>query len=565
MAITRVGVSYLGSQSLASTDRGGSVQMMPAGPYKEAYGTEAETVTRLYAKWRTGAGPDTPDRRDWISAFNIAVSVRTVPKGRTGTGSQTWGQWSPYYWRRVAAADCAPSTLGNDLMPDGSANEDGYQWAFDLAKVDWLGNKSDTEGASTVVGGAVAQVTQVEENSAGRGDAVWAFDSRRCDAAQFRVRVRAFYPDGWTDGDGDGQSDAVQASATLWYRPGYEVTSCYYAPGNKLAFGYRKVPESWTRPDNSWRLDSLGWTDDGDVERNDGGQTGSVTSDGHVFVPTYQLSYPPDVGAKVQVRLDVRPSYWGRDWDAFATAVNQPGAFNPTGLTVQDRSRCRRLLVNTRYSGNRLLVKAIPSPDASEASKVLPTSYTVKLVGGRWSFDEVSGDIRQELALRFPPIGTDYQIVVTGSARIDGFGTALSPQTKARPPRLEVFPVRDIIESVDGSAGISCFLDPSREYNHKRDVDLVKFNGRTRPSAFYGAATETTIKYTMTLMSSVPSGSKVFAQPETGVDYLASAGPCVLRTHDGRRKVVAVTQAGTTRNVDLYSSASITLAEVDYD
>ncbi len=461
----------------------------------------------VYFKWTTISG------LDWNGTFDIAAEVRGVPRGLTGTGDSGYGEMKPFY-TRFDAAKCGPVRL---------SGRDGYQWA---APIDLGGNG--------IAGSLLSHFGPLD------------YDNRAFDSLKITLGMKSNYASGKTDAWGRDHSTREEPPALyIDWIPEFTLTRGYFDQA-KLVLEYEHP--GWSRPDDRWALEEL-WqhitssaSEDGLLAKSF--SYGSVSQAGAVSVPMSELRRMPDAakGVFAQIRMNTVYHASGYEFAAFSGYVQ-----------IEDRSKCSTPRIKASWEGTSLRVSVTDSKDRSPSF----TSCLVKMRGGQWSFDQGTCAAGGSVLLANPPLGEDLVIDAVGFA--DGSSSSTATATI---PGMTCG--HDLLGAVDGSQAVELLYNVERSRSSTPNVTLQRIHGRARQVMWRGEGADS--KWTVSCSISERAGRKVEKQAQEQFEALETAGPCVLRTVDGLRRVVAVTGVQVTYGSPTFTkTVELELSEVDHD
>lgn len=499
MAITNVGLSFYGSESADYSNR------------VALHATYGETP--IYLKWRTTDGMSV------ISAFDIAVNYRVVPKvSIEGGGISGWAtDWST--WMRINAEAC------NQQRTEGEA---GYQWSQDLAT---LLNVLDLR--NLIMPGLE-----------------FDFQERFYDRIEVGVHIKAHYQN--SNGE-DAVSPRTDAVMTIDYVPEYWIKSVYCDSLDYVKIKY-EYSEEWLRSDDRFCVESMKIVD----ENGENGAEiaaskpwGTVTlsdeegSDGFkVAVATIPMSSLSDVpiGEALYVHLRFNPSY-GASGDEFAQVVinGMPceggGIANIPELEHEVRDGVLRI-----------------TPHDSDAGGTPVDSVFMKLVGSGHSFDQQTVQVDTESAWPYVPRGEAFTIRAVG---MDVNGSLSEVRTV------------DMVVSPSAPVEIVSLRDPSIRAMARYDLNIsddcipesesIKLAGRERECTYYGIGGSATWNLSASLVKSIAGQYDT----EAAWRNASMSGDCVLLLSDGTRGFVSFDSIRFNRNHPGATPVSVTLREVD--
>lgn len=443
---------------------------------------------------------------DWQKSFDIAADVAGVPRGLTGAGDYGYGD-ERGFWTNFAAAECKPVKRADGL----------WQWCAPLD----LGDVGDGE-LLDVFG-------------------PWPFSTRTQDALRVNLRLKANYADGKTDAWGRAYSDCEYATVWVGWFPSFSLSSAWFT-ASALVIEFSS-PE-WERMDDRWAVEALAQGGASLLARDfSWGHVKKVDGVGRIEVPMSELSRAPAAGsvhARIRINTVFRDS--GEDFVSFEGDI-----------ALADRTKCSTPSVTLSWEGTGIRAEVKDRKDRSPSL----TSCLLKISGSEWAFDQAEAAPGSSALLPYPPLGTPVTVSAVG------FG----PDDTANPGVSATIAARDtpaaLLEEIDGECAMECLHDVELSWDGDRSVEVSEIEGRERPVAWFG--TGGTAKATM--RCSLVDESRTGRLLGKAAENFLAAGPCVLRTPDGMRRVVAVegvslSSAAAPRWV---RDATFTMSEVDYD
>ena len=453
--------------------------------------------TTPYIIWHSDTGTD------WIDHYDLSVAWKYVPKGMAGfADSGSYGTYGERVWCGLTAAQCNPNTKSGSPYT---------WWNYPLASV------GGADGTPLV------------------GDEVcpngWSFSDRIYDGVVFRVAVRAYYKEGLTDQYGSTYS-RVEVESVLAYMPTYDITSCSMSASD---FVINYTATDWTRTDDRYALEKV--MQDGVnhvVYSGPGNVFGVVSELGVIRVPLDRFIEVPEQGsASVTVRFnegfrdeggDNLYAYWAGD------LVNT-SVCNTPRVWVYEATE------------ERLLLSITDSLDKGKPFDYVNVYVEGESYLGR-TFTWDAGDVNS-LSIPYPPLGVPIVVQAVAYTDAGDFSDTVT---------LNVDPIGEVgevaryiaIDAEDGSVSVRCRFNVSQDETFEQEQVAVKFSGRDRESVAYGIGGSVTGKVSCDIIT---SGAGDLVQGRRDFERLAFAGTCVLRTADGERKRIAVTDVGESWDV----------------
>ncbi len=443
---------------------------------------------------------------EWQKSFDIAADVAGVPRGVTGAGDYGYGS-EKGFWTNFAASDCQPVKRADGL----------WQWCAPLD----LGDVGDGE--------------LLDEFGP------WGFSARTQDALRARLRIKSNYADGMTDGWGRTHSDVEDMTVWVGWFPSFSLKRAYFT--SSAAVIEFASPE-WERMDDRWAVEEL--TQDGSsLLARDFSWGHVLKSDGvgRIEIPMSELRSAPAAGtvhARIRINTVFRDS--GEDFVTFSGDV-----------PIEDRTKCSTPALTLAWEGTGLRAAVKDRKDRSPSL----TSCLVKISGSQWGFDQAVVAPGSSALLPYPPLGAPVTVSAVG------FG----PDDTVNPGASSTIAAQDgaaaLLEEIGGECGIEGIYDVELSWDGERSAETVKLEGRERPVAWFGTGGEAKATMRCSIIDEGGDGALIGRAAEN----LLMAGPCMLRTQDGERRVVAVegvslSSAAAPRWV---RDATFTMSEVDYD
>ena len=402
-------------------------------------------------------------------SFTVTVSARGWAKGE---GRQT--EWKSYT-ATVPAAQC------HEAKPYGDAGR--VWWSVKLSQVGAL--------VAEQMGGHVT------------------YTARSLDSIDLQAWVTANFTDAaaaeW------GMSTSAEAYAYLYvgYIPAYALTKLYYDASGKVVIEYET---SWTRKDDRWALEEMTCGGKSVLAER---QWGTVESIGRIEVPTTAFTQHIK-GRELRVRLRFNAAYRPYDLDFFTDEAT---------LKCLDLSTCSTPTLAVVSVGDSIVLAVGDSGDVAGSACDFAT---VKMVGGRYSFDEATVKVGELASFPFAPLGREVSFEAVGGNAGGATSAKLATATAPAPASKAI-----LIGSVTSGSRWSLSRwrrgDEALSVTAQADFDTVKLAGRRRPSAFYGAGGTTSISF----------GGYVLDGSAESFESMADAGDVVCRFPDGRRYAIA--------------------------
>ena len=348
----------------------------------------------------------------------------------------------------------------------------------------------------------------------------WMYSTRKYDSIDFVARVHSNWAEGTGIPGGTG-SDTATLSFSVGFLPIYTLTSAYYESDETFVIEYSTT---WTRKDDRYAVENSA-NAEGGASAVEGRPIlynfywDTVAANGRIEVP---VSYLTEHIAGKEVYLNVR----------FNAAYRPSGmefARASKTLTVGDNRTCntpRLTLVSSTVNG--ILIKTEDSGDGD----LPPDWVTVKMVGSRYSVDQVRVRCGEQALFRFAPFGEQVQfqgIGSTDSGAVSGPSNVITTYSAGVPGGI-------VIDDIDSLSSVSLPLrltsgDMGPTVERKPVMETVKLAGRKSPSAYYGTGSTANVSFSAALLD------------EDGVDVegISEWGDVMVRFPDGRRYCIAPT------------------------
>lgn len=472
---------------LATTARGAATESIRV--------TAADAPADVYLRWHTLYATGV------ITHFDLAISVRRVKKGGGGVSEPQYGDWSDWYYERVAIASCNPQQ-----------DDAGYNYCHTLN----LAGMYSKEGLS---GG-------------------FAFESRANDEMDIQLKVKAVYDTTWANtwNGGVTVSEVTYSEAWIGWIPTYSVSAASFNSTHNLQLTFSRP--NWARTDDIVSITSV--VQNG-VQIKGSKKTEAAVKNGVVTIPARLLTRNVQAGS-VTVNGTVYASYKDRD-HALTT-------FSST-VTVADLSVSSTPSISLARSGTRLKVTIADTGDTSVKS----TSWRVKLRGGDDETDTVEG-ADKTVYIPFPP----YDKALTVECR----GLASNAQSRLVTASITIPSSNDgtTITSVDdASLEAVLYYGATSKRQANREANVVKLAGRSRESAYFGQGAEVS----ETILAKIIEVEGVELGMTETLERLATEATAVMvRRPGGYRSRCALTKCSVQRGcVSPVRDVQVTLVEVD--
>ena len=162
-----------------------------------------------------------------------------------------------------------------------------------------------------------------------------------------------------------------------------------------------------------------------------------------------------------------------------------------------------------------------------------------------WVYEATEKRLVSGLTIPYPPLGVPIVVQAVAYTDAGDFSDTVT---------LEVDPIGEVgevarfiaIDAEDGSVSVKCRLNVSQDETFEQEQTAVKFSGRDRESVAYGIGGSVVGSVSCDI---VTRGAGDVVQSRRDFERLAFAGVCVLRTADGERKRVAITDVGESWDV----------------
>lgn len=457
----------------------------------------------LYLVWCTDSGTGTH------KSFTVTVSFSGIPKGMTTQTAQ-----SQTYTKTLNLAQCNEHT---------SQYKSGVYWAIGLSSFDGLVSKL---GSYT-------------------GDDI-DFAGRKYDYLKFDVSIVANYADDFEWANGAQSSPPEYASLTVTYIPEYTITDVYYDEPELIVIEY-SAP-NWTRADDRWALHN--------AKVSDGSTTmlksesivaenvwGTVANYGRIECPA--SAFTQSLMNK-DIRLMIR---WVAGYLPFGGAGNSATWDDYVASKIVKNTPTLSLASN---DGSWITLNVGDSGD--KGAEIDTVAITME--GGKYKLDTVtvtkSGNSFPKAVFKYCPYNTDLKFTAIGTK---GKG-ASAPKTLSN-IRLKNRN-RTSFDTINGDGHLDLYQDIETSISTANNHDVVQFNGRRRPSAFYGTGGTTSLSFSATMLYDDADDFLALAQAE-----ISGAGDVMVRLPDGKRYAMAVDSCDVDWTLRNQKQVSISGEEVD--
>ena len=458
-----------------------------------------------------GRTPDTPlspricwatYERERQNAFKVSVKWRGVPRGDTGGEEYGYTPWSSYVVNSFAPDSCNPWQGESD---------DLWHW--------WVSLDTAVNGAS-VNGGS------------------WTYNARDYDQLEFQVEIAASV-------EGDSSSDyAGYGDLFIGAYPVYTVTDMY-VQGQWLVITY--TCPGWERKDDRWEILQFVTSTWEPILRPGawGSAAGQVEKLGWVTIPVSALQRLVQAGDTVRLGIRwnaayrISGAYW-TEWFGPITLSDHGSANDPTGSVTVNPDGSISVDVGDSGSGGGAI-----------------DSWQVTVEGGGLEFDQVqASDVSPSAILMYPPLDVPVTVQIQGSTVTGGTSGVVEETVTVKSGGAALV---DPIDSTGARTGeqVKAVLNLEWDASASRDKTVVKFAGRSRPSAAFGTGGSATVNVSWAVKNEgrMPQAAKL--------RDLADAGFCVVRLPGGERYLTALDSVSTSEAYNKgYTQVSISGQEV---
>lgn len=424
--------------------------------------------------------------------MDVSAVFRAIPKEKTEYNG--YGDWSPEsYWERIPCKNISCQENGTRYIWHVPIGIHHPSWTHDL-----LGDLT-------------------YNNS-------WEFDNRKYDAIQLDLGVDRVH----SNGEKYNLSLHVN-NIYILYRPYYEVYKVQHTKAGMVI--YYHFYAGWNRTDDQLYVRELTATDNhGKKKAILSDAYGKVISRGQFLVPSNEIICTPEPNERIDGVFYIAPSY-------------DPTVFYKDnrltyGGNIQDATKCNPIRVDPIENRNRYTVDFA----IREVEKYYESvdHVVVKMEPAVYSSDTITEEhlVDPTFVIVDPPLNKKVIYSITPYGKSNSTNDTLY---------FEVYMEASVAILTSLAHGESVFINynylPS--FTAKPDVNIVKFAGRDRPSAFYGmgGTVEGTISGTIvdTYHPNADIPSNVETQNSGEFEIFPFYGDCVLRTPDGMRRIVSVT------------------------
>ena len=373
-----------------------------------------------------------------------------------------------------------------------------------------------------------------------------SYETRLVDSSDLEVRVSANWTSEWQGYMGASTSEEATATLYLGFVPIYRLVKLYYAESDRIVIEYSTT---WTRKDDRFAVelfriaDGYDPDDDGiqllaaDDVLADDNYWGTVTAIGRIEIPTSKLTRHVK-GKWCDLRIRFNASYRPYEME-FATAENV--------LKCMDMTTCSTPALALASTGDTIVFATGDSGDVADSPC---ETVTVKLVGGKYSADQVTVKAGEKASFRFAPFGVPLEFEAVG-------GNASGATSKGT-VRVSAPAVKSTVTVVDAINKSNRLVIKYRKWSDygpsvktKADVELVKLGGRERPSSFFGDGGTAQISF----------GGYLVNDSGEGWRELNSVGNVMCRFPDGERYAI-VPEISTSYDNDMVLRVDVSGDEV---
>ena len=369
-----------------------------------------------------------------------------------------------------------------------------------------------------------------------------SYSGRSYDAIRLTVEVKVVW--------GAGANDYVKGAQTCYigFKPTYSATSAVYTTkGLEVTYS----ASGWTRPNDRYTTSAI---TSGGKATVDKGVKGTAQAAGKLTIPKASIKRIPVTGESLSGSLTMRGSWQGED--------SSLGTMSLSGVTVTNSTTVKKPTITATAQNGGVLVKWT----ANGAGSTTPTAVDVQMVGSDYVSDRAT--ITALNGTHFfdaVPAGssTSWQAAayVLGD---DSYNPTLSDIVTATAVSIEGVE----IVPADGSGAVRLPYNAAVTRNARPESETVKLAGRSRETVGFGEGGAVT----WTVSGSIVTGERAHVTSTQGLTVttpeewaaLPERGVCVIRTQDGRRAQVYVTNANVSRSIggNGLRSVSISAEEV---
>jgi hypothetical protein len=496
------------------------VRVHASEPTNPSYANVCNPGSSLYVGWTTTYGHDA------IGYFDVAIIWKGLIKNQNE--SNGWTDWSSEYYQRFDASECNETSYGGRVA-----------WHHNL---DIKGMLSDVINSGS-----------------------WNYSKRKYDAVLMQIRFDSV--------DTNGNKFNVQTSQWLKviYAPAVTISKAQAtANGLRLTLS---CSSDWQRKDDTFVLKEF--TAYNKTRYNV--TTSLMGYDSDASTRTYVMDVDPIIGvvmpetpyyAKYELIPAAEVAAVQKNYDYYWTTQSATTAeagkccsIDVASTTIDDKTMSARVYLTIAWgehsSKNYNYTTSITGVMKTQVPFDTDTvTKTVLMENGNTAyidFDDIP--FNTETTLEFTPSGENFSFNDTIST------TVLISSNHA------------VISSTEADSAIHLYYDVLDSRTITPSANFVQLAGRTRPSAFYGTGTEITHSLTATIVESPGAYSKFENIPynveiQNGEEFedVAMSGDCVLRTTDGMRRAVAITDysiQSKDKTIPYVKNISINMKEVD--
>lgn len=363
-----------------------------------------------------------------------------------------------------------------------------------------------------------------------------SYSGRSYDALRLFIEVRVVW------GNSDGEWVKGTETAYITFVPSYTASAAKYTlKGLEITYS----ASNWSRPNDKYQTGDITSASKATVNS---GVKGIAKSSTKLVIPKENLKRIPNTGETLAGTLTMRGSWQGDD--------SYLNTLSLAGLTVTNTTTLKTPTITAVEQNGGILVTVNQTGSGTSA-----TAIDVIMVDGEYVQDRVTLSPGQSHLFDAVPAGvqTTWQAVgyVAGNDSYQPTAPVSATASAVSVAGVSIVPAEGNPVSIPYNAAVT--------RNARPDSEAVKLAGRSRPTVGFGEGGAVT--WTVSGMILTGERSDLSSFISTDPDELADLpmrGLCVIRTQDGRRAQVYITNANVSRAMGGtgYRSVSVSAEEV---
>lgn len=465
--------------------------------FLQARKTPRNQIRELYLCFRTDIGPN-----DGYSSFDISLSFSTIAKGKTETSG--YGAVSRNYYERFPESRFSAHPVDNRWI-----------WYLPL----------DIENC---------KLDMVNSGS-------YSYTNRRFDAIKMLVGIDR------VDNNNEKLNIRTEQTLYIYYGPAYTITGALVTASG-LVLKYDVTPD-WQRTDDYAHIQKLNTFITSGSSKNNLITTGATKG---IFEGNNRLRIPYTIPGIPQNAILSGFIYISPDYDAarvvnvWKTDLNNIKVVNATKcnpisvkMAVDNNIGAASFTISEIKSGYSDVEKVVIRMEPSDFSLDTMVVSTVKNTYN--SNGEVTGHttlLPLTETLYYLPFNKQVKVTLQPFGAEDSTNNIVNFTVRITKNLISLTSIKD-------GSNVDIRYNYLPNWSSKPDVNLVKLAGRERQSAYYGTggSVDGTLAGTIIEKNVDP---KIVVQNSKDFEEMSFVGDCILRTPDGDRRWISITDVSIT-------------------